>query len=106
MSLILALDDIADSIGLSGQEFRFAICLLACFPLSIIHRSLPTYEGKNYHKHIFSIIFGLLEAYVCFGWDLLHFVASTFITYLIMIMFPTKCGWISFLYNMAHLTWG
>lgn len=106
MSLISLLDNLADSIGLNGQEFRFAICLLSCFPLSIFHRILPTYEGKNYHKHIFSLISGLLISYLCFGWDLLHFVASTFITYLIMILVPKRCGWIAFVYNMIHLTWG
>lgn len=48
----------------------------------------------------------MVQAYLCFETDMWHFVASTLVTYLIMAIFPKRCGWIAFAYNMAHLTWG
>jgi hypothetical protein len=100
-----ALDAAGVATGLGAQQFRFVVCLLSCYPFGLIHRMLPTTKG-NEIKHLYALSIGMFQAYLCFEADMLHFVGSTLATWLIMALFPKRCGWISFVYNMAHLTWG
>lgn len=104
-SLLAALDSVGVATGLGAQQFRFVFCLLSCYPLSFVHRKLPLTKG-NEIKHLFALVVGMSQAYLCFELDFLHFVGSTVATYLIMALFPKRCGWIAFVYNMVHLTWG
>jgi len=103
--LLAAIDAAGVATGLGAQQFRFVVSLLSCYPFGMIHRMLPTSKG-NEVKHLFAVVIGMSQAYLCFEFDMWHFVVSTLVTYLIMAVFPKRCGWIAFVYNMAHLTWG
>lgn len=104
-SILATIDAAGVATGLGAQQFRFVVCLLSCYPFGLIHRKLPTTKN-NYVKYLYGFIIGLIQAYLCFEQDIIHFLVSTFSTYLIMVMFPKRCGWIAFAYNMIHLTWG
>jgi len=98
-------DELGKPIGFDGQELRFAISLLGVYPLSVLYRLLPR-TPKDIAKHLYGFLVGYGIAFLCFEWDSLHFLASTFITYLIMVSSRKYCGWIAMAYNLAHLTWG
>jgi hypothetical protein len=104
-SILSSIDAVGVAVGLGAQQFRFVVCLLSCYPLGMIHRSLPTTKG-NEIKHLFATIVGLMQAYACFENDIIHFIVSTLATWVIMAALPKQCGWAAFIYNMAHLTWG
>lgn len=104
-SILSAIDAVGVATGLGAQQFRFVTCLLSCYPLGYIHRMLPTTPG-NEVKHLFATIAGLVQAYVCFEGDVVHFIGATLATWMLMLLFPKYCGWLGFAYNMIHLTWG
>jgi lysophospholipid acyltransferase len=103
--LLAAIDQAGIATGLGAQQFRFVVCLLSCYPFGLIHRKLPSTKG-NHIKYLYSLVIGMAQAYLCFESDIIHFIGSTLATYLIMALFPKRCGWIAFIYNMAHITWG
>jgi len=99
----MSVDALAALVGFDDPlQFRYALCLLACFPLATIHKLLPNAQVK----YTYSLLVGLFYCFFCFGWDTLHFVATSTGTYLLMIVTKGKYPWLITIYNLVYLTWG
>lgn len=96
------LETLAQSLDLELLQLKYAICLLSCFPLAIIHRKLPNIKLK----YAFALIMGLWISIFCFGWDTLHFVATSTVTYLMMWINRGRYPWLITLWNFLYLTVG
>lgn len=101
-----AFDRMAEQVGLPAMQFRFGVCLLSVIPLGLLHRCLPTYPGRNLHKHAYSALAGLFQSILVYEWTSLHMILGTLVTYLLMILFRKNCGWIVTVAAIIHVTIG
>jgi hypothetical protein len=96
------LDTLAKAVGLEELQLKYAISLLLCYPLAVVHRKLPNAKLK----HAFALTIGVLISLFCFGWDTCHFLITSTVTYVLMWITQGKYPWLITIWNFLYLTWG
>jgi len=92
----------AEPTGLKLDQFKYIICLLAAYPLGLIHRS---FLNSPTIKHLFSGLIGFAMGYACFGSGMIHSILTSLVTYIIVLTVKGSLApKLVFLFTLAHLS--
>jgi hypothetical protein len=79
----------------------YMTCLFLSFPLALIQRKLP----RGAIRHLYSVIWGLLFTFLCFGWLAMHSFVPAVVAYISMLVLPS---WLAarfvFLFAFVYLS--
>jgi len=97
------MESVADLLGISTEELKYAVGLLLVFPLALIHRRI----GDKETKHYFSLVCGVSIAWLLFEHQSLHFLISSTISLLLLKSLPIKYApYVIFIFNLIYLAYG
>lgn len=91
--------DLQRALGLTLDQSRFLCSFLACIVAGALIRLLRSPAARN----LYAFVVGLALLYFPFGSGILHCVATSALTYLVMWLVPRKCGTLAWLINFPYL---
>jgi len=83
---------LAGALDQDPSVVMFMLCLVASYPLGLVHRFVPT----RFLRHLYSIIIGLFFCFFVFKWAALHAIVASLVPYLLLFL-PGKTA--------VKLTW-
>eukprot|EP00823_Brevimastigomonas_motovehiculus_P004304 TRINITY_DN280_c0_g1_i1.p1 TRINITY_DN280_c0_g1~~TRINITY_DN280_c0_g1_i1.p1 ORF type:complete len:523 (-),score=79.14 TRINITY_DN280_c0_g1_i1:99-1667(-) len=86
--------------GLADDQVRLVLCIILSIPLGFIHKRLPSANIK----HIYSLAFGILFTYWCYGWPFLHLLFTSLAAYVAVLVMKEKAALPVFIGSMTYLT--
>ncbi|PSS11440.1 Lysophospholipid acyltransferase [Actinidia chinensis var. chinensis] len=97
----LAMEPMAEAIGVSVPVLRFLLCFFATVPVSFIWRLVPGGPGG---KHLYAAVSGAILSYLSFGFSAnLLFLFPMLLGYASMVLYRSRCGIITFFLGFAYL---
>ncbi|GMT04552.1 hypothetical protein PENTCL1PPCAC_26726, partial [Pristionchus entomophagus] len=101
----VALQGVADIVGVTVDRVNFVSCMFLSIPLAIIyHRYLG--EASIRTRKIYPLVIGLAYCWFCFGEATKHLLANTLTCYALMHISPPQyIHKIVFIFSMSYLTW-
>ncbi|KAJ1528521.1 hypothetical protein ONE63_006928 [Megalurothrips usitatus] len=101
------LTSLADTLGASEHALRLLISILLGYPIVLYHRNF-LYARSPQQQHLLFTVTGFLVAYFCYGWDIVHLIATVSGVYFILLAFGgTFLGSIlTLIFTMSYLMYG
>jgi len=96
------LEPIGSGVGFPIDQFKFILCLLASFPLAIIHKAFSNVVVR----HVYAIVVGLFFGWLLYGSTLYHSFLSSTILYLLVRAIPSSplLPTLAFVFSMGYMT--
>ncbi|KAJ5077112.1 oysgedart isoform a [Anaeramoeba ignava] len=93
------LDEIAATVGLEGDLFLTVVLVLLSYPLGFAMRLIKNVT----FRHIYSLVLGVLYIFLCFNWQIFHFIIPGLICYLLLYFNVKYSRRIVFYFMLCYL---
>lgn len=90
---------LAAQIGLSIDQFRFMVALLASVPAGAAVRLFKSPTAR----HLYATVIGFILVYYPFGFGVIHAVGPSVLVYLSVLLAPSSCGALAWLICFPYL---
>jgi len=88
--------------GVSAEELRFFLVLISAYPIGLTWRALPTATMK----HLFSVVLGIWILQFVVGYQWLHVVIPSLVSWFAMRIAGPRARWFVSLFALGYLAGG